>query len=148
MNLTGIWTGEYSFDSGAPAVAFTLTIRQDWLLRLRGGVLDGAGGMPEAGVVEGWTLGKRMRFRKLMPVARVAAEAGTRTLREHLALTSDHVLTTDPPHPPIHYEGHVATDARFITGRWTIPMRLVALADGTHALRIGGNSGSWRAHRT
>ena len=147
MNLSGTWTGEYSDDFGTHPIDFTLTLNQRWLFRLREVVLDGVGGMPEDGLVEGWTCGTRIRFRKLMPIARVVVDGGTRTLREQLALRDGEILAGDPPHPPILYEGRVSSDGRSAAGTWRIAVHHVPLADGERSLRMGGITGTWKARR-
>jgi hypothetical protein len=149
MPVSGSWVGEYAYESdgGRPSVPFALTLRQQWLVRVSGVVVDGAGGMPEQGKIVGWLLGKRLRFQKLMPIARVVAEEGTRTLREALAFKG-HPMIADTVHPPILYEGVLSDDGLGLIGTWRVEDFAVPLADGKRFARYPAYSGSWTAKRT
>jgi hypothetical protein len=104
--------------------------------------------MPEEGKIRGWLWGRRLHFQKLMPIARVAAEAGgTRTLRESLALKG-YVLVADTAHPPILYQGVLSDDGLSLAGTWRVEEYAVPLADGKRFARSSAYSGSWTAKRS
>jgi hypothetical protein len=149
VNIGGVWTGEYRYDPevAGPTVTFTLHLTQGWVGRISGEVFDGPGGMPEAGRIVGRLRGSRLTFLKLMPVAHILANGGTRILSEYAA-EAGHDMAAHAPHPPIAYEGVVSKDGTAAAGTWRVDDFIVALADGVRALRFSGYNGSWVARRS
>lgn len=101
--------------------------------------------MPEEGRIIGWCWSSRLRFRKLMPVARVGAPEGTKDLSTHLAALG-HEVARRPAHPTIHYRGAVGDDALSVSGTWRLDAYVVPLKDGRTA-RLPGSDGTWSARR-
>ncbi len=149
MNASGEWSGEYRYDSGSPGpTPFKLNLKQDWLGRISGTVQDGQADMPEVGAVVGWVRGARLRFRKMMPVFRVTAGAGTVPLSEYLAASGELRVAPDTPHPAVVYTGIVAADGKSVSGLWRVSTSVVRLADQQRALQFPAYSGSWVAKRS
>jgi len=149
VDLSGVWSGEYRYDSDGPrpSVTFTLRLHQRLCGRIRGVVTDGSGGMPGEGRVVGVFRKERLQFQKFMPVARVRADVGTRPLKEHLAGAGHTLPGPDVPHPPILYDGVVSEGGSCVRGTWRIEEGLIPLADGVRAFRVPASCGSWEAKR-
>jgi len=92
--------------------------------------------------------GRTLRFRKLMPVARVAAAEGTQTLAEFLvSVGSEFRVAEDTRHAPILYAGVLSADGRSVAGTWSVKARAVPLIGRNEAMQLEAYHGSWSASR-
>jgi hypothetical protein len=144
-----IWKGRYEYEPGTvgtPA-CFHLELRRLWLVRLVGIVQDDPPGMPEQGRVHGWLIGRRLWFRKQMPVFRIAAEGGTTPLAEWLPSVSPLQVSATARHPPLSYAGTISADGRRAAGTWHLAASQMRLSNDPRCIRLAGCQGTWSAER-
>ena len=148
FDVSGRWTGEYAFDQvdAGPPVMFESGLRSSWFGRFSGVVQDGPSGMPQPGRVSGWARGRRVTFKKHMPVLMFRFEGRPVTLAEYLAATGNARVISNVRHPTIQYEGRL-TDDGALHGVWRSERHVVSIP-GVMFLRLAAATGTWWATRS
>ena len=147
-SVTGEWAGVYSYDPPVvrPPVSFRMHLRQSWLGRFSGSVVDGEGGMPGEGSVTGRLRRNELSFKKQMPVFFVFDGGQTVPLSEYAA-GKGWTVDPDTPHLPIKYEGTISADERAIEGRWVAEAGALRLVGELRAVYFPSFAGTWKAER-
>lgn len=156
-DITGTWTGQYSYHPGPmypslpPPVVFTLTARAGWFGSFRGSVQDDpasvpAGEAPVSGRVSRWSV----RFEKRYPTMWAYHVGRFMTFREYLETEYGMPLDEDVPSSPILYRGKYDPVEEVMSGTWEILPAPIGFYSGGWAreLTAGTGSGDWHARRT
>jgi hypothetical protein len=146
--LTGVWRGAYGYETpeslaGSRVVTFTLKLKQGWMGHFTGTVNeDPPNGVPGNGMIDGYFDFPTIEFKKQMPICYVATPEGRlMTLREQL-LADGRACESDPPHPPISYEGRFL-DVNRLQGTWII--RPTGIPVGGGRISMPPATGIWCA---
>jgi hypothetical protein len=152
MNITGTWTGSYTYGPGYEeaantSVPFRLSIDETWLGRIAGYVRDDAskGGMPERGRIHGRRRGRRIEFVKVMPVGYVTNDDGE-LMRTQDWLDQQGFEDIQAAAHRIHYAGELDIAGQSMSGSWLIRPRELDGSMGSKVFFEGGE-GTWTARR-
>jgi hypothetical protein len=151
QRLVGRWAGAYEYlepkGEGQQRVGFTLEIFGGPSWRLRGHVFDDPNaGMEGQGTISGWSWGRHVWFRKVMPQLTVGHHSKPIPLADYLRTEFGADLAHDPGPHEVSYRGVVAGDQHGVTGTWTTPHRAFVLSSG-RMIEIPLTRGIWEMHR-
>jgi hypothetical protein len=155
INYSGIWQGEYRNDNPADdqPVAFTIQIQHSILTnKILGEVWeDMYRGIPGCGTINGTVKHLEIDFYKYMPNYYCEDQGQLISLKEYWKKQFEIELVYNPPHPPLHYQGHFEPHTGEMEGKWSF-LNVVQVAYDIH-----GNSydiyteeqltGTWTARR-
>jgi hypothetical protein len=149
--LAGSWSGTYEYLDlevpGSQPVGFTLEIFRGSSWRVRGAVFDDpATGMDGRGTISGWSWGRYIWFKKVMPHLDVRQDPKPIPLDDYLQAQFGEHLAGDPGQHAIWYRGVVGCDRHSVTGTWRIPHRRLVLSSG-RVLVLPFTRGIWEMHR-
>lgn len=160
MNVSGTWTGEYTFEEtaggGGKAVAgtvvsFTMELTQGWLGSVTGKIKeDPRVGFAEEGFVKGkLRKGKEnhvLQFDKMMPVLRAIHERSRLSLEQW---TERYKITMDlsEAHPKIDHIGDVSADGNSIEGTWLMQELRLPVPGSGNMFYIPKLAGTWKILR-
>ncbi len=156
MDVTGTWTGEYTFeetkDGGSrlvvgKVVTFKMVLKQGWFGMVTGTIEeDPDEGFPEKGQIKGKLRGTVLVFEKMMPKLRMMHERSRKTL-EQLAEQNTFVIDTDKPHPKIRHIGDLAADGKSMEGTWMEPEESLSIPGSAQTIGIPKLVGAWKVTR-
>ncbi|BCL40016.1 hypothetical protein [Nostoc sp. MS1] len=155
-NITGTWTGEYSYDPNdlypnhQLSVPFTLVVQQSWFGRFRGQVQDDPQrGIPEQGFVKGQITGYKISFFKRLPVFYVASSTGLKTLFDYWLEEYNISLDHEVEHPPIHYIGEFSDLHNQASGVWRLGGNTIRVLSQGKLIQtvLPVSTGIWRMER-
>jgi hypothetical protein len=151
QRLAGSWTGTYDYVEpeveGSQRIGFTLEVFNGSSWRLLGEVWDDpTTGMDGRGTISGWSWGRHVRFRKVMPYVQVAHVPKPLALNDFLHAQFGEPLAGDPGRHAVSYRGVVARNQQAVTGTWRIPHSRLTLASG-RVIVVPRARGTWEMHR-
>jgi hypothetical protein len=149
--LAGTWAGTYEYlephAQGPQRVGFTLKVFNGSSWRLHGEVWDDPNtGMEGRGIITGWSWGRRIWFRKVMPSLQVVHDPKPIALNDYLESRYGERLEGDLGRHAVMYRGVVAQNRGAVTGTWRIPHRRLVLASG-RVIVLPFARGTWEMRR-
>ena len=151
MQLAGSWAGTYGYlepeVEGSQRVGFTLEIFSGSSWRVRGEVLDDpVTGMDGRGTISGWSWGRHIWFKKVMPHLQVTHDPKPIALDDYLQAQFGEHLARDAGSHAVWYLGVIARDRHSVTGTWRIPPHRLVLSSG-RVMVLPFARGIWEMHR-
>ena len=151
QRLAGTWAGTYEYvepkAQGPQRVGFTLEMFNGSSWRINGEVWDDPNtGMEGRGIITGWSWGRRVWFRKVMPHVQVMHDPKPIALNEYLKSHYGERLDGDLGRHPVSYRGVVAQNQRVVTGTWRLSHRRLVLPSG-RVIVVPFARGTWEMGR-
>jgi hypothetical protein len=151
QRLAGLWAGTYDYLEPDVkchhAVGFTLEVFDGSSWRLHGEVVENPiTGAEGRGTIRGWSWGRYVWFRKVMPNVQVAHDPKPIGLDEYLQAEFGEHLSRDPEPHSLSYWGVVAPDRQAIKGTWRLAHRRLSLASG-RVVTFPAALGTWKMRR-
>ena len=151
QRLKGRWLGTYEYAPtefpGLGRVAFTVNLFDTRSWRLRGEVWDDPeAGVERAGIISGWSWGRHVWFKKIIPARYVAEHPKPIPLEDYVEAEYGERVAGDPGVHVTSYRGIIARSEERLEGTWHLPHSRVVL-ESRRVIVFPSAHGTWQMRR-